>query len=44
MAQPYPVDAIMCGDRVVWINRDMTEAQLPLVADTASQAFAPVTR
>src|SRR5216117_3973845 len=21
--QPYAVDAIMCGDRVVWINRDM---------------------
>jgi hypothetical protein len=26
--QPYPVDAIMCGDRVVWISRDMTERQL----------------
>src|SRR2546427_12675971 len=31
--QPYPVDAIMCGDHVVWINRDMAEAQLPLAAD-----------
>jgi hypothetical protein len=44
-AQPYPVDAIMCGDHVVWINRDMAEAQLPLVADTtARQPFTPVTR
>lgn len=25
--QPYPVDAIMCGDRVVWISRDMVEKQ-----------------
>ena len=43
-AQPYPVDAIMCGDHIVWINRDMAEAQLPLAADTARQPFAPVTR
>jgi hypothetical protein len=34
----------MCGDHVVWINRDMAEAQLPLVADSVRQAFAPVTR
>ena len=36
-SQPYPVDAIMCGDHVVWINRDMAEMQLPqaaLVGDT----------
>ena len=32
--QPYPVDAIMCGDHVVWINRDMAEMHLSLVADT----------
>jgi len=43
-AQPYPVDAIMCGDHVVWINRDMAEAQLPLEADSVHQPFAPVTR
>jgi len=44
-AQPYPVDAIMCGDHVVWINRDMAESQLPLVTDsTARQPFTPVTR
>jgi hypothetical protein len=29
--QPYAVDAIMCGDRVVWINRDMGERQLSTV-------------
>jgi len=29
--QPYPVDAIMCGDRVVWISRDMTQQQVRLV-------------
>ncbi|HEX4628164.1 MAG TPA: hypothetical protein VH137_05170 [Gemmatimonadales bacterium] len=28
--QPYPVDAIMCGDRVVWISRDMGQRQVPL--------------
>jgi len=38
--QPYPVDAIMCGDHVVWINRDMAEMQLQLPADTARRAFA----
>ena len=31
--QPYAVDAIMCGDHVVWISRDMQERQVgPLVA------------
>ena len=30
--QPYPVDAIMCGDRVVWISRGMMEGQLDLAA------------
>src|SRR2546422_3762336 len=42
--QPYPVDAIMCGDHVAWINRDMAEAQLPLVADTVRQPFVPLMR
>ncbi|HEU5260496.1 MAG TPA: Mov34/MPN/PAD-1 family protein [Gemmatimonadales bacterium] len=28
--QPYPVDAIMCGDGIVWINRDMVQRRLPL--------------
>jgi len=30
--QPYPVDAIMCGDRIVWIGRDLVERQQPLGA------------
>jgi len=32
--QPYPVDAIMCGDRIVWIGRDLLEQQEPLGAST----------
>jgi hypothetical protein len=28
--QPYPVDAIMCGDKVVWIGRGMVQQQVPL--------------
>jgi hypothetical protein len=27
----YPVDAIMCGDRVVWISRSMVERETQLV-------------
>ncbi len=30
--QPYPVDAIMCGNRIVWIGRDLVEQQQPLGA------------
>jgi hypothetical protein len=30
--QPYPVDAIMCGDSIVWINRDRTQRQVRLAA------------
>src|SRR5438105_3422275 len=26
----YPVDAIMCGNRVVWLSRDMVEQQVRL--------------
>jgi len=29
--QPYPVDAIMCGDSIVWISRDKVQRQLLLV-------------
>jgi len=43
-SQPYPVDAIMCGDHVTWINRDMAEAQLPLVADTVRPPVVPLMR
>jgi JAB domain-containing protein similar to deubiquitination enzymes len=28
--QNYPVDAIMCGNRVVWVSRDMVQQQVPL--------------
>jgi hypothetical protein len=28
LRQPYPVDAIMCGDRVVWISRDMEQREV----------------
>jgi len=28
--QPYPVDAIMCGDTLVWIGRDYQERRVPL--------------
>src|SRR2546426_5253486 len=28
--QPYPVDAIMCGDSIVWIGRDRAERQVRL--------------
>lgn len=28
--QPYPVDAIMCGDKVVWIARDLRQHQIRL--------------
>ena len=30
--QPYPVDAIMCGDSIVWIGRDRAQRQV-LLAD-----------
>ena len=27
LLSPYAVDAIMCGDRVVWIGRNLVERQ-----------------
>ena len=30
--QPYPVDAIMCGDSIVWISRDQTQRHVRLTA------------
>ena len=30
LRQPYPVDAIMCGDHVVWASRDLVQNQVPL--------------
>ncbi len=38
--QPYPVDAIMCDDRVVWISRDMAERQLSAVGPRELPASA----
>jgi hypothetical protein len=34
--QPYAVDAIMCGDRVVWVSRDMVQQQVALVPARAA--------
>lgn len=34
----YPVDAIMCGDRVVWIARELTEHQVAMVETGTSGA------
>ena len=38
MRQPYAVDAIMCGDTVVWIGRDLRERR---VAIQVTEALAP---
>ena len=39
--QPYAVDAIMCGDHVVWIGRDMAERQLTLLEPRSTDASVP---
>ncbi len=44
LRQPYPVDAIMCGDRVVWISRDMVEKQLTPVGAGERTASATLER
>ena len=36
--QGYPVDAIMCGDSVVWIGRDQQEHPVPLSAGPTASA------
>jgi len=38
--QAYPVDAIMCGNSVVWLSRDMVQQQVPL-SDPDSRPTAP---
>ncbi len=38
--QAYPVDAIMCGNRVVWLSRDMEQQQVQL-SDPDGQPAAP---
>jgi hypothetical protein len=42
--QDYPVDAIMCGDRIVWISRDGLERQVSLTARTAASGRPLATR
>src|SRR5205823_15008658 len=39
--QPYAVDAIMCGDHLVWIGRDMAEQQLTLLHPRSTDASVP---
>jgi predicted protein tyrosine phosphatase len=34
--QPYSIDAIMCGDSVVWISRDHAQHQLSLHTATGA--------
>jgi len=42
--QPYALDAIMCGDHLVWIGRDMAEEQLSLLEPRSTDASAPAGR
>ena len=39
--QIYPVDAIMCGNRVVWISRDMVQQQVLLAGADPQPGAAP---
>lgn len=39
--QPYPVDAIMCGDTIVWIGRDLRERRVAFQVTEALAAPAP---
>ena len=44
LTTPYPVDAIMCGTRVVWVSRDLTQQEMPVIADhnaTLASSAAP---
>ena len=40
----YPVDAILCGARVVWISRDMMQQQMPLRNDRDWNLLAATAR
>jgi hypothetical protein len=33
LAAPYPVDAIMCGGKIVWISRDLTQREMSLTGE-----------
>jgi hypothetical protein len=39
--QAYPVDAIMCGNRVVWLSRDMVQQQVRLSDPDGAPAPPP---
>ena len=39
--QDYPVDAIMCGNRVVWLSRDMVQQQVALSDPDQPSAVTP---
>ncbi|HVH67194.1 MAG TPA: hypothetical protein VM716_04950 [Gemmatimonadales bacterium] len=41
LRNPYPVDAILCGPRVVWISRAMTQQDMPLIATAAQNVAGP---
>lgn len=41
MHNAYPVDAILCGARVVWISRAMTQQDMPLIAAVARDVVGP---
>jgi len=36
--QSYSIDAIMCGDSVVWVNRDLVQRELALTDRPMPQA------
>jgi hypothetical protein len=38
---PYPIAAIFCGDRIVWINRDKAEYTMGIPDSTAGQRTTP---
>src|SRR2546429_2434565 len=42
--QPYPVDGIICGERVAWISRDMVQQQVQLVDADAHAVAHPLQR
>src|SRR6266851_956346 len=37
--QSYAIDAIMCGDSIVWVNRDLVQRELPLTGKRLPQAI-----
>ena len=38
---PYPVDAILCGARVVWIGRELTQQEMPLTGPLVRNVVTP---